>query len=97
MKTRRLILLKNSSSLSTSLRRLQQLSLQEDLRQLVQRIRIPPVHRSQRQSQQACRLLQRKLLQRNPPDQVLLSFVELLTQLSTSCTKITTSSKPCTE
>src|SRR6266700_2681283 len=72
------LMLKNGSRLSTGLRRFQQLPLQENLRQLVQRIPIPPVHGSQGKLQQARRLLQRKLLQRNPPDQVLLSFVEQL-------------------
>src|SRR5271168_2694146 len=70
--------LKNSSRLSTCLRRLQQLPLQENLRQLIKSVPIPPVHRSQGQLQQPRRLLESKLLQSNPPDQMLHPVIERL-------------------
>src|SRR5438270_1119075 len=74
----RVDLLENRSSLSTSFRRFQQLPLQENLRQRIQRPPVPPQHLQHGQLQQTRRLLQRKLLQCNPPDQMLLPFVEHL-------------------
>src|SRR5437764_4356734 len=71
----RVDLLENRSSLSTSFRRFQQLPLQENLRQRIQRPPVPPQHLQHGQLQQTRRLLQRELLQRNAPDHVLLPFI----------------------
>src|ERR1700722_17522047 len=60
----------------TSFQRLQKLSLQEYLRQFIKRAGIPPRYCLHAQPHHPCSLDVRILLQRDPLDQILLSFIQ---------------------